>query len=245
MIALCGQGPGCEAALEHLLMLGTKVQIYTHAGPQGERLLAQGARWGVPGTTASINDPAARAYAFAPSLLVSVGYLEIVTAETLAASPGINCHYALLPRHRGRSSVPWAIIDGDRVSGVSWHWMTPEVDRGKLLLQVTCEIDARETQATLFDKLHELAGETFPAARRLAVGGWEGVAQRGSGSYHYAGAPHGGMINPMWDDSKIERFIRAMTYPPRPYATLAGREVKSMKEFYEAANVEGDNVYFL
>lgn len=245
MIALCGQGPGCELVLEHLLLLGNKVQVYTHPGMWGERMLMQAARPGMPGTYASINDREAWQYNLPPSLIISCGYLTLLDQATLDWSPAINCHYALLPLHRCRSAVPWAILDGDRVTGVSWHWITPEIDKGDLLIQAACEIGFRETQASLFDKLHALAGETFPAALRLARGGWQGVAQRGKGSYHLAGPPHGGVINPMWDDDKVERFIRAMTFPPLAPATLAGREVRSMEEFWSIASVEGDHVYFL
>ena len=199
---------------------------------------------GMPGTYRSENDPDARQRSVPPTLLSSCGYLEIVSAEMLAATPAINCHYALLPRHRGRSAVPWAILDGDPVTGVSWHWMTPRVDVGNLLMQMTCQIDLNETQATLFDKLHQLAYETAPAAIRLARTGWAGVEQQGRGSQHPAGPPHGGIINPMWDTEKVERFIRAMTYPPLPYARFADREVRSMEEFYTVANTDGDHVYY-
>jgi methionyl-tRNA formyltransferase len=244
LIALCGQGAGCEGVLEHLLLLGYKLQVFTHPGPLGERMVMQAAKAGMPGTYLSVNDPSAWQYASPPTLLISCGYLEIVTAETLARTPGINCHYALLPRHRGRSAVPWAIIDGDEWTGVSWHWMTPRVDVGNLLMQMTCQIDPGDTQATLFDKLHRLAYETAPAAIRLARGGWAGIEQQGRASRHPAGPPHGGIINPMWDTERVERFIRAMTYPPLPYAVFADREVRSMEEFFTVANTDGDHVYF-
>lgn len=243
MIALCGQGVGCELVLAHLLLLGTKLQVYTHPGLWGERMVMQAARGGMPGTYASINDREAWQYSLPPSLIISCGYLTILDGEMLASAPAINCHYALLPLHRGRSAVPWAIIDGDRVTGVSWHWMTEGIDKGNLLIQAVCEIEPQETQASLFDQLHQMAGETFPAALRLARAEWPGAPQRGRGSYHYAGPPCGGVINPMWDDSKVERFIRAMIYPPLAPATLAGREVRTMDDFYTIANEEGDHVY--
>ena len=245
MIALCGQGAGCVGVLEHLLLLGNKVQVYTHPGTPGDQMMMTAGLAGMPGTYRSVNDPDAWQWSVPPTLLISCGYLEVVTPETLEKTPAINCHYALLPRHRGRSAVPWAIIDGDEWTGVSWHWMTPRVDVGNLLMQMTCQIAANETQATLFDKLHKLARETAPAAIRLARGGWAGVEQQGRASRHPAGPPHGGIINPMWDTDKVERFIRAMIFPPLPCARFAGREVRSMEEFYRVANDEGEHVYFL
>ena len=44
------------------------------------------------------------------------------------------------------------------------------------------------------------------------------------------------MIDPGWPDDKIERFIRAMTYPPLPYARLDGVEVKTMDEYRQVRN---------
>lgn len=233
MIALCGQGAGCEGNLDYLNTLGQKMQVFTHEQTDaGQRLFNKARLLGVPATFASINDRSAWAYGLAPSLIVSVGYLTIVTAETLETSPGINCHYSLLPRHRGRSPVPWAIAQGDSVTGVSWHWMTPGIDEGDLLLQMACQIEMHETQATLFNKLHWLAIETAPAAIRLARGGWPGVSQQGRASYHRAGPPHNGEIDPIWSDEYLERFIRAMTMPPLPYARFNGEEIRTIEEFY-------------
>lgn len=169
-----------------------------------------------------------------PDLIVSVGYLRIIQPAILAATPAINCHYALLPNHRGRSAVPWAIVNGDTMTGVTWHWIDEGIDTGRILLQAACQIDANETQATLFDKLHELAIDTWPAALALAQQSFTGWQQVGAANYHKAGPPCGGVIDPLWSDERIERFVRAMTYPPLPYATCNGWQVRNMKEFHDA-----------
>jgi methionyl-tRNA formyltransferase len=167
-------------------------------------------------------------------LVVSVGYLRIIRKPVIDACRVINCHYSLLPRHRGRSPVPWAIVEGDTFTGVTWHWIDEGIDTGRILAIATCPITSDETQASLFGKLHAVALDTWPAARTLAFDGFEGWRQCGETSYHRAGPPHGGKIDPMWDDERIERFIRAMTYPPLPYATCNGWQVRNMKEYYDA-----------
>lgn len=239
MIWICGQGAGCEGILEVVLMLGEKVQVFTHPGALGERIYMQAAKAGMPATFGSVNDPDVYAYNLPPSLIVSCGYLTILRGDTLKR-PAINCHYALLPRHRGRSAVPWAIIEGDDLTGVSWHWMTAGIDEGNLLIQATCPIDPGETQLSLFDKLHVLAAETAPAAIRLARGGWAGIRQRGRAQNHPPGPPHGGAINPQWRDDYIERFVRAMTLPPLPYASYKGHEVRTMDDFYTIAQEDAE-----
>lgn len=235
---VCGQGPGAEGVLEHLLMTGYKVQVFSHPGKAGRQMLERSALAGMPGTFGSVNDRSSWAYApTLPGLLVSIGYLTVVKPDVLAQVSGraINCHYALLPNHKGRSAVPWAIIEGDRLTGVTWHWMTEKVDEGNVLLQATCQIDPHETQASLFAKLHRLAVATAPAAIRMARAGWDGWPQQGRGQYHKPGPPHGGAIDDQWRDDYIERFIRAMTYPPLAYATYRRQEVKSMEDFYRLA----------
>ena len=169
-----------------------------------------------------------------PDLIVSVGYLRIIKPETLKVAPAINCHYSLLPRHRGRSPVPWAIVDGDAMTGVTWHWIDEGIDTGPILLQAACQIEADETQATLFGKLHDLAIETWPAALGLARQRFPGWQQRGTANHHKAGPPHGGVIDPVWSVWEVERFIRAMTYPPLPYASCNGWQVRNMKEYHDA-----------
>jgi hypothetical protein len=102
------------------------------------------------------------------------------------------------------------------------------------LLQATCPIGEQETQESLFGKVHYLLDEYFDAALKLALIDWRGVPQFGKRQYHSAGAPHGGVIDAMWGDEKVERFIRAMVYPPLPYATYNGVEVRDMGEFRRA-----------
>lgn len=175
---------------------------------------------------------------FPPDLVASIGYLHIIRQHVIGAARGrvINCHYALLPNHRGRSAVPWAIVDGDTVTGITYHRIDAGIDTGPILLQASCQIDSDDTQATLFDKLHDLAIAYWPTAMHLAWLGTYTVPQVGQSQYHRAGPPHGGEIDPTWGDAYVERFIRAMTYPPKPYAQFRGREIRTFDEYVQVRN---------
>lgn len=225
---LCGKGPASVAILEGLLAAGHRVAVWTHEGSDLETLARQRHVWN---TTLSVNR--VDAWPFEPVLIASVGYLIIIEPRTLEAVNGraFNGHAALLPNHRGRSSVPWAIVDGDTVTGITYHWVDEGVDTGRILLQASCQMDADETQASLWDKINYLLIAHFPAALQLAHVDYPGVSQIGTPQRHKAGPPYGGVIDPAWPTDKIERFIRAMSYPPLPYATLGGVEVKSMEEY--------------
>ena len=72
-----------------------------------------------------------------PELLVVVAYGRILTPELLALpSVGpLNVHASLLPRYRGAAPINWALIRGDRETGVSLQWMEDELDSGAIFLQ--------------------------------------------------------------------------------------------------------------
>lgn len=225
-VFLCGKGAGAEAVFRALLASTTKVAVWTHPG---EGLLDAAIENRIIHSTASVNEM--DAWPFVPALIVSVGYLTIVSRAVLSRVPGINCHYSLLPLHRGRSSVPWAILEGDGHTGISWHWMLPTVDTGNLLVQAAAQIDPHETAASLFDKLHLLVGETWASAFRLARSGAPGWAQVGKASRHPAGPPDGGRLRKDDTAQRADRMIRAMTFPPLSPATLDGRPVTTLAEF--------------
>lgn len=226
---LCGKGAGLAAILEETGRLGWDVCLFCPDAALADAVR----RCGQLASAESVNQW--HLWPWKPDLIVSCGCLDILTPAVLDRVGGmaINCHYALLPNHRGRSAVPWAILDGDNVAGITWHWIDPSIDTGDMLLQMTCQIAEQETATTLFEKLHRLAFETWTAAGLLAMRGTpgSGVPQRGGGRYHKAGPPFGGVIEPAWPDEYVERFIRAMTYPPLPYATFEGVEVKTFADY--------------
>jgi methionyl-tRNA formyltransferase len=229
MIFLCGKGTAAEGILQWVLdFKHIRIAVFTHPGT---RLAAMAAEHGIWYSTRSVNE--IERWPFHPSAITSVGYLDIIKAPVIDRVRGriFNCHAALLPNHRGRSAVPWAIVDGDNVTGITYHWIDTGIDTGNILLQATCQIDANETQATLFAKIDQLAVDFWPMALRLAMLDLPGAPQRGRSQYHKAGPPHGGVIDPSWPVEYTERFIRAMTYPPLPYATCGGAPVRSMADY--------------
>lgn len=232
---LCGQGPAAESILRAHLTPSNGVEsvaVFTHPGAP---IFGMAQAWQLPRSLQSVNDVGG--WPFEPDVIVSVYYRTIIEQHVIDRCPKIfNAHTSLLPRHRGRSPIPWAIVEGDRHTGVSYHYIDKGIDTGRVILQAVCQIESGETQASLFDKINNLVIAYFPAALALVLAGFPGVAQQGEALYHFAGPPHKGEIDPSWTHGKIERFIRAMTYPPLPYAKFRGREIKTMADYYEALN---------
>lgn len=99
----------------------------------------------------------ARLAAFKPELMIVVAYGRILTHDILALpSVGfLNVHASLLPRYRGSAPINWALINGDRETGVTIQWVEYEVDTGPLFLQERVPINEEDNFGTLYAKLAE------------------------------------------------------------------------------------------
>jgi methionyl-tRNA formyltransferase len=90
----------------------------------------------LPGSKHAV-EPLLRAYE--PDLMICWGYPWKIPLAALQVSRlgSINCHPAMLPRHRGPIPLAWAIRDGDGEFGITWHRMDAELDTGPILAQAT------------------------------------------------------------------------------------------------------------
>ncbi len=89
---------------------------------------------------------------------VVVAYGKLIPAQLLQVPRYgfINLHPSLLPRHRGPSPIQWALVCGDRATGVTTMQLDEGMDTGPILLQERVDIDERETAAILAPRLAEL-----------------------------------------------------------------------------------------
>jgi methionyl-tRNA formyltransferase len=91
-----------------------------------------------------------------PDLVFVVGWSQLVRGELIAtAREGVfGMHPTLLPRHRGRAPIPWAILSGLAKTGVTlFEIVDPTADSGPIVGQVEVPLAADETATTLFDNL--------------------------------------------------------------------------------------------
>ncbi|MCL6559271.1 MAG: methionyl-tRNA formyltransferase [Firmicutes bacterium] len=106
----------------------------------------------------------------APDLLVLVFVTDFVPKEVieLATQGGINYHPSLLPKYRGGNAIAWAIIRGEKETGVTIHYIDEGVDTGDIILQESVPIDPDDTTVTLyFNKLYPLGVRLVAEAVRL------------------------------------------------------------------------------
>ncbi|MCZ7584226.1 MAG: formyltransferase family protein [Deltaproteobacteria bacterium] len=178
------------------------------------------------------------ARAFAPDVIFALHYMEKIPQRLLTLAPlgGVNMHPAPLPFYRGCFSTPWAIFNGETETGFTYHYMTDEFDAGDVVLQRRLPIAPHDTHFTLFHKLMLAGCNAFPEVLRLVVDErFPGIPQEGEGSYYPKRLPNNGVIDPSWDDAIIERFIRALDFPPASAVVLIDGKptpVRSMAEYH-------------
>lgn len=99
----------------------------------------------------------------APELIVVVAYGKILPEDILNFPQygSINVHSSLLPKYRGAAPINWAILDGEKETGVSIMYMAKELDAGDVILQKTTAIDPCEDALTLTMRLAELGAEAL------------------------------------------------------------------------------------
>jgi methionyl-tRNA formyltransferase len=103
----------------------------------------------------SVPEEIDRIRSLAPDFSVVVAYGQILKPEVIGVPKygTINIHSSLLPRWRGAAPIQWAILSGDRETGVSTMLIVPKLDAGDILLQEATPIRADDTAETIHDRL--------------------------------------------------------------------------------------------
>ena len=102
----------------------------------------------------------------APELIVVAAYGRFLPDDILALPPRgcINVHSSLLPRYRGAAPINWAILNGERETGVTIMHMAHDMDAGDIILQRATPIGENEDAAALYDRLAAMGGELLTEA---------------------------------------------------------------------------------
>ena len=184
----------------------------------------------------------------AADLFVVCDYGQILSAELLGVAPlgGINLHGSLLPRHRGAAPIPWALLEGDAVTGVSVIGMTPALDAGRVITARATPIGPRETAAELETRLAEIgAGAVLDAIERLEAAVAAGHDPAGVGipqdEAKATRAPRltkaDGLVNWTQPADAIERRRRALDPWPRAATFFARADGERQRLVIAAADL--------
>lgn len=108
-----------------------------------------------------------------PDVLAVVAYGKILPDELLAipALGAVNVHGSLLPRYRGAAPIQWAVLNGDRITGVTTMYMAHDMDAGDIIYQESTEIGEFETAGELFDRLSDMGAKLLVRTLRDVAAG--------------------------------------------------------------------------
>ena len=165
-----------------------------------------------------------------PDLLVVVAFGRILPGHLLELPPlrAINVHASLLPRYRGPAPIQWAIINGEKETGVTTMMMDEGLDTGDILLQQPIPISPEDTSLTLHDKLaREGACLLLETLEKLATGKLVPTAQDSSyASYVPMLQKKDGRINWKRSAKDISNFIRGINPWPGAFTFCGDTRLK-------------------
>lgn len=168
-----------------------------------------------------------------PDFLVVIAFGRILPENVLALPRlgTINVHASLLPKYRGPAPIQWAVINGERETGVCTQLMEKELDTGDLLLSVRETIKPDDTAGDLHDRL-AVKGATvlIDTLKGLAGKTIQPVSQDHSlATYAPMLTKEDGLINWNKPAESLESFIRGVTPWPGAYTFLGDNRLKIFK----------------
>lgn len=174
-----------------------------------------------------------------PDLIVVVAYGRILPPEVLAIPPRgcINLHVSLLPRYRGAAPVQWAVINGDKETGVSIMYLNEGLDTGDILRVEPIAIGENETAGELFERITETGAKTLLAAiDEIAAGAAHAVPQDDAKATL---APPLTKEMALFDFGrparKLHDLIRGLNPWPAAYFRYGGKKVKVLRTLCDDA----------
>jgi methionyl-tRNA formyltransferase len=163
-------------------------------------------------------------------LAVVVAFGQILSKENLQ-TPRLGCvnvHGSLLPKYRGSAPVQWAVIDGQKVSGVTTMLMGEGVDTGDMLLQRELEIGPEETAGELFDRIAVLGAQTLKETLPLLLAGKiiPQPQQESQATHCVMLNKEHGHIDFSQDAQQVHNLVRGVNPWPGAFALLGGETLK-------------------
>ena len=171
--------------------------------------------------------------AYNPDVIVVVAFGQIIPLSILKMPKFgcVNIHGSLLPKYRGAAPIQWAVLDGEKETGITTILMDEGIDTGDILLKKTIKIDTDETSGSLFDKLMALGAETILETLDELEKGSLTPTKQGESPTAYAKmlTKAMGLIDFTKPAKELDCFVRGMDPWPSAYTLLAGKTLKLWK----------------
>lgn len=168
-----------------------------------------------------------------PDLIVVVSYGKFLPKWTLELPRygAINVHPSLLPKYRGSAPIQWAILNGDKTTGITIMEMNEKMDAGDILFQKEIEIDENETTGELWNRLSTISSRVLLETIKQIE---NGTIQKQKQSDEYTLAPmiQKDMAKIDWENQtsiQIKNLVRGLNPFLGAYCNLGQKKIKFWK----------------
>lgn len=165
-----------------------------------------------------------------PDVMVVVAFGQILPKGLLELPRYgcVNIHGSLLPKYRGAAPIQWAVINGDKETGITTMMMDEGMDTGDILEKATAALDEKETGGSLFCRLSQMGGALILSTlEKLEQGTLQRIPQDpGQATYVKKISKSFGEIDWTLDAITLERLIRGLNPWPSAYTYLNGKMLK-------------------
>ena len=168
-----------------------------------------------------------------PDVICVVAYGKILPEELLKIPKlgCINVHGSLLPKYRGAAPIQWAVINGDKKTGITTMYMDVGMDTGDIILKKEVDIGGNETTGELWDRLAKIGGELLVETLNKIE---DGTAPREKQGENFTMAP---MLNKEmskidWENQsaiQIKNLVRGLNPIMGAYCYLNDKKIKFWK----------------
>ena len=168
-----------------------------------------------------------------PDVICVVAYGKILPKEILDI-PRLGCinvHGSLLPKYRGAAPIQWAVLNGDKTTGVTTMYMDVGMDTGDMILKQEIEIGENETTGELWDRLSKIGGKLLVETLKQIE---NGTAPREKQGDDFSVAPmlSKDMAKIDWENKtaqEIKNLVRGLNPIMGAYTFLNGSKIKFWK----------------
>lgn len=169
----------------------------------------------------------------APDLIIVIAFGQILPKEILdIPSYGcINVHGSLLPKYRGAAPIQWAIINGEKTTGVTTMFMDEGMDTGDMILKKEVTIESDDTAGNLHDKMSTAGAELLKETLDELIRGTLKREKQNEEEATYAPMlkKEMGLIDWSEDSDKIINLIRGLSPWPSAYTFYKDQMIKIWK----------------
>lgn len=168
-----------------------------------------------------------------PDVICVVAYGKILPKELLEIPKlgCINVHGSLLPKYRGAAPIQWAVLNGDKTTGITTMYMDEGMDTGDMILKEEVKIGEDETTGELWERLESIGGELLVKTLKQIE---QGTAPREKQSGEFSMAPmlNKEMAKINWEEQdakQIKNLVRGLNPIMGAYTYLEGKKIKFWK----------------